>query len=152
MRSVHAIAPNVLGRDFTATAPNHKWVADFTYLPQATVSVIGWLGALLIPHRLGPQAWSEYCESNHGHRHDSENGHHMQRFVAEASDLHLDKVRGINDGGANCVPDWPATPSDNSGHDSDSNERKNKTIVSSVTRPSTRAIPSGQGRLQSAGP
>ncbi len=31
-RAVHAIAPNVLDRAFTATAPNQKWVADFTYL------------------------------------------------------------------------------------------------------------------------
>lgn len=26
------IAPNVLDREFTATAPNQKWVADFTYI------------------------------------------------------------------------------------------------------------------------
>ena len=32
MRAPHAIAPNVLNRDFTATAPNQKWVADFTYV------------------------------------------------------------------------------------------------------------------------
>lgn len=31
-RSVHAIAPNLLERQFTATAPNQKWVADFTYV------------------------------------------------------------------------------------------------------------------------
>jgi putative transposase len=32
-RGVRAvIAPNVLDRTFTATAPNQKWVADFTYL------------------------------------------------------------------------------------------------------------------------
>lgn len=28
--SVHAIAPNLLDRDVTTTAPNQKWVADFT--------------------------------------------------------------------------------------------------------------------------
>lgn len=27
-----AIAPNTLGRDFAATAPNRKWVANFTYV------------------------------------------------------------------------------------------------------------------------
>ena len=27
-----AIAPNTLDREFTATAPNQKWVADFTYI------------------------------------------------------------------------------------------------------------------------
>lgn len=29
---LHTLAPNVLDRQFTATAPNQKWVADFTYL------------------------------------------------------------------------------------------------------------------------
>lgn len=33
------IAPNVLERDFTANAPNRKWVADFTYIWTAE----GWL-------------------------------------------------------------------------------------------------------------
>jgi putative transposase len=28
----HALAPNVLDRAFVATAPNQKWVADFTYV------------------------------------------------------------------------------------------------------------------------
>ena len=31
-RLEHAIAPNVLDRQFTADAPNQKWVADFTYI------------------------------------------------------------------------------------------------------------------------
>ena len=31
-RLEHAIAPNVLDRQFTAEAPNQKWVADFTYV------------------------------------------------------------------------------------------------------------------------
>ncbi len=31
-RSEHAIAPNILDREFTAAAPNQKWVADFTYI------------------------------------------------------------------------------------------------------------------------
>jgi putative transposase len=33
------IAPNVLDRQFKATAPNQKWVADFTYIPTGE----GWL-------------------------------------------------------------------------------------------------------------
>jgi putative transposase len=32
LRAVHAIAPNVLDRQFNATAPNRKWIADFTYI------------------------------------------------------------------------------------------------------------------------
>lgn len=31
-RPEHAIAPNVLQRDFVAEAPNRKWAADFTYI------------------------------------------------------------------------------------------------------------------------
>lgn len=30
--AIHTLAPNVLDRDFVATAPNQKWVADFTYV------------------------------------------------------------------------------------------------------------------------
>ncbi len=32
LRPGHLLAPNILDRQFTATAPNQKWVADFTYL------------------------------------------------------------------------------------------------------------------------
>ena len=32
-------APNTLDRDFTATAPNQKWVTDITYLP----TLVGWV-------------------------------------------------------------------------------------------------------------
>lgn len=35
----HVIAPNILDRDFTATAPNQRWIADLTYLDTAE----GWL-------------------------------------------------------------------------------------------------------------
>lgn len=38
-RPSSAIAPNILDREFTAVAPNQKWVADFTYLWTAE----GWL-------------------------------------------------------------------------------------------------------------
>jgi putative transposase len=31
-RPVHALAPNVLDRQFEAAAPNQRWAADFTYL------------------------------------------------------------------------------------------------------------------------
>jgi putative transposase len=37
--SSHEPAPNTLDRDFTAEAPNRKWVADITYLATAT----GWV-------------------------------------------------------------------------------------------------------------
>lgn len=35
----HPVAPNTLDRDFTATAPNQKWLTDITYIPTAQ----GWL-------------------------------------------------------------------------------------------------------------
>ena len=39
VRPEHAIASNLLDRDFEAAAPNVKWVADFTYIDTAE----GWL-------------------------------------------------------------------------------------------------------------
>lgn len=38
-RAVATIAPNVLGRQFTAERPNRKWIADFIYVWTAE----GWL-------------------------------------------------------------------------------------------------------------
>jgi transposase InsO family protein len=35
----HALAPNLLARDFEAERPNEKWVSDITYIPTAE----GWL-------------------------------------------------------------------------------------------------------------
>lgn len=43
-RHAHPVAPNVLGRDFTATAPNQKWLADMTYVPTKE----GWLYVALV--------------------------------------------------------------------------------------------------------
>ncbi|MBI5524075.1 MAG: IS3 family transposase, partial [Desulfarculus sp.] len=38
-KHAHPVAPNLLGRDFEADAPNQKWVADITYIPTRD----GWL-------------------------------------------------------------------------------------------------------------
>ena len=38
-RSISAVAPNALDRQFTADQPNRKWIADFTYVWTAE----GWL-------------------------------------------------------------------------------------------------------------
>jgi transposase InsO family protein len=38
------VAPNVLGRDFEAVAPNRKWLADMTYVPTDE----GWLYVALV--------------------------------------------------------------------------------------------------------
>lgn len=40
----HPVAPNVLKRDFEATAPNQKWLADMTYVPTDE----GWLYVALV--------------------------------------------------------------------------------------------------------
>ena len=43
-KHVHPIAPNVLKRDFEASAPNKKWLADMTYVPTDE----GWLYVALV--------------------------------------------------------------------------------------------------------
>jgi putative transposase len=43
-KHAHPVAPNVLGREFQASAPNQKWLADLTYVPTAE----GWLYLALI--------------------------------------------------------------------------------------------------------
>jgi len=43
-KHAHAVAPNVLQRDFAATAPNKKWLADMTYVPTDE----GWLYLALV--------------------------------------------------------------------------------------------------------
>ena len=50
------VAPNVLERDFTAAAPNQKWVADITYIPTAE----GWLylAAVLDLHSRKVVGWA----------------------------------------------------------------------------------------------
>ncbi len=40
----HPIAPNILERDFAATAPDQKWLADMTYVPTEQ----GWLYVALV--------------------------------------------------------------------------------------------------------
>ena len=43
-KHAHPVAPNVLGRDFEAVAPNQKWLADMTYVPTDE----GWLYVALV--------------------------------------------------------------------------------------------------------
>ena len=43
-KHLHPVAPNVLERDFQATAPNQKWLADMTYVPTDE----GWLYVALV--------------------------------------------------------------------------------------------------------
>jgi len=43
-KHAHPVAPNILERDFEATAPNQKWLADMTYVPTKE----GWLYLALV--------------------------------------------------------------------------------------------------------
>jgi putative transposase len=43
-KHAHPVAPNILERDFEATAPNQKWLADLTYVPTKE----GWLYLALV--------------------------------------------------------------------------------------------------------
>ena len=43
-KHAHPVAPNILGRDFEATGPNQKWLADMTYVPTQE----GWLYLALV--------------------------------------------------------------------------------------------------------
>ena len=43
-KHAHPVAPNVLRRDFQATAPNRKWLADMSYVPTDE----GWLYVALV--------------------------------------------------------------------------------------------------------
>ncbi|MBK8336993.1 MAG: DDE-type integrase/transposase/recombinase [Sterolibacteriaceae bacterium] len=43
-KHAHPVALNVLGRDFAATAPNQKWLADLTHVPTDE----GWLYLALV--------------------------------------------------------------------------------------------------------
>ncbi|WP_416349055.1 hypothetical protein [Mycobacterium xenopi] len=43
----HTAAPDLLGRDFTATAPNQKWVADLTRI--LTLEGVLWLASVRRP-------------------------------------------------------------------------------------------------------
>jgi putative transposase len=45
-RQTAAVAPNVLDRSFDAPAPNHRWIADFTYVWTAE----GWLYVAAVIH------------------------------------------------------------------------------------------------------
>ena len=42
--TTHEVTPNILNREFTATAPNTKWVTDITYIP----TTAGWLSLAVI--------------------------------------------------------------------------------------------------------
>lgn len=58
----HAVAPNLLEQDFTASRPNEKWTGDITYVPTAE----GWLYLAVLldvfSRRVIGWAMSEHCD------------------------------------------------------------------------------------------
>jgi putative transposase len=103
-RSLHMIAPNVLDREFTALAPNQKWVADFTFvwtqegwlyvavvLDLFSRRVVGWamqatMAAQLVTDALLMAVWrrgptpSVLHHSDQGSQYTSE---HFQRLLSD---------------------------------------------------------------------
>jgi len=93
----HPIAANVIQRDFTATAPNQKWLADITYLETGegwlylaavldcfSRRIVGWAAADHLRSELVEAALKNALQSR---RPDSASGliHHSDRGVQYAS-------------------------------------------------------------------
>jgi len=77
-RHCHPVAPNLLERDFEASAPDQKWVADITYIPTRE----GWLylAAILDLYSRYVVGWSM-------------DGRMNRRLVLDALDMALDRRR-----------------------------------------------------------
>lgn len=92
-------APNLLNREFSACAPNRKWVSDFTYIDTAegwlylagivdlySRTVVGWAMTDCMDVQLVENAW-EMALTN---RHPSEDLlHHSDRGSQYTSDVYL---------------------------------------------------------------
>jgi putative transposase len=99
-------APNGLDRDFTATAPNRKWVADITYLPTAagwvylavvldlfSRKVVGWAMSPSLATELVSAALREAIESR---RPDGrELLHHSDRGSQYTSDAYQQTLKTL---------------------------------------------------------
>jgi putative transposase len=99
-------APNGLDRDFTATAPNRKWVADITYLPTAagwvylavvldlfSRKVVGWAMSPSLATELVSAALREAIESR---RPDGQQLlHHSDRGSQYTSDAYQQTLKTL---------------------------------------------------------
>jgi putative transposase len=99
-------APNTLDRDFTATEPNRKWVADITYLATATGwvylavvidlfsrKVVGWAMSTSLATELVSQALRQAIESR---RPDGKRLlHHSDRGCQYTSDAYRQTLRTL---------------------------------------------------------
>lgn len=102
-RHGHAIADNTLDQDFTATAPNQKWLCDITYIP--TDEGFVYLASVLDVHSRRIVGWqmadhlrAELClDALHAAIRDRRPGtgllHHSDRGVQYACDAYRQALR-----------------------------------------------------------
>ena len=99
-------APNTLDRDFTATAPNQKWVTDITYLPTAagwvylavvldlfSRKVVGWAMSDSLATELVSRALRQAIESRRPA--GNELLHHSDRGCQYTSDAYQQTLRTL---------------------------------------------------------
>ncbi len=110
-------APDLLDRDFTAAAPNRKWVTDFTYcrtwsgfvyvafvIDCFSRAIVGWHAATvkdtaMVTTALKMALWRrDHAEHPGGCRVDPS----QRRRVA----IHVDSIRGNTCAGGHCGIDW----------------------------------------------
>ena len=94
-KHAHPVAPNVLQRDFQATSPNQKWLADMTYVPTDE----GWLYVALVlelyARKLVGWAMSE-TDVALGWRHPGAGlVHHSDRGSQYAANDYRDKLEAL---------------------------------------------------------
>lgn len=99
----HAIAPNTLAQDFTATAPNQKWLCDITYLPTDEgfvylASVLDVYSRRIVGWQMADHLRAELCTDAlaaaiHTRRPGEGLLHHSDRGVQYACDAYQQVLR-----------------------------------------------------------
>lgn len=102
-RHEHAIAPNTLDQDFTADAPNQKWLCDITYLPTDEgfvylASVLDVCSRKIVGWQMADHLRAELCLDALGAAiRDRKPGkdllHHSDRGVQYACDAYQQSLR-----------------------------------------------------------
>jgi putative transposase len=102
----HRPAPNTLDRDFSADAPNRKWVTDITYLPTAagwvylavvldlfSRKIVGWSVSHSLATELACEALRQAIETRRPQR--KQLLHHSDRGCQYTSDLYQQTLRTL---------------------------------------------------------